>query len=515
MKHNHAYLAWFIALLPIMLLRDYTPDNELRYLSIVDEALRNGDIFTFTNQGEMYADKPPLYFWLMMVGKILLGGHRMWYLSLLSFLPAIIVIATMNRWLRQENEETKGNAALMLMTAGLFAGLAIVIRMDMLMTLFITLALYTFFRMYQGVATKKEATLFPLYLFLALFSKGPVGILVPLLSTLLFLLYRRKLRTWHRYWGWRTMVILLLGCGIWFTGVYLESGSEYLNNLLVHQTVGRGINAFHHKRPFYYYLISVWYSLAPWMLLSVGIIVAGMVRRKIQTELEQFFLIIILSTFVMLSVISSKLSVYMLPAFPFFIYLAALQLKKFDANNGWLRLTVAIPAVVLAASLPILIILSKSADTSYLGIPLVYLAATVSSLSSLYLLYSLYWKKQLHASMRIMGFGILLTLFVAGMAIPQLNAYFGWRELCEKAAQLADEKTTTTYYVYKISRAESMDVYLNQDVVFTTKEAIVNHSLKGQLLMLPEKTIRKDSDIRSVIGAKEQYSVGKYIIVVF
>ncbi len=77
MKHKHLYLLWFIALLPVMILRDYTPDNELRYLSIVDEALRNGDFFTFTNQGEIYADKPPFYFWLMMVGKTLLGGHRM------------------------------------------------------------------------------------------------------------------------------------------------------------------------------------------------------------------------------------------------------------------------------------------------------------------------------------------------------------------------------------------------------------------------------------------------------
>src|SRR5690554_2060740 len=116
MRNKYPYLIWFIALLPVMILRDYTPDNELRYLSIVDEALRNGDIFTFTNQGEIYADKPPFYFWLMMVGKTVLGGHRMWYLSLLSFLPAMVVVSTMTKWIRQENEEMKGNAALMLMT---------------------------------------------------------------------------------------------------------------------------------------------------------------------------------------------------------------------------------------------------------------------------------------------------------------------------------------------------------------------------------------------------------------
>ncbi|HMM17810.1 MAG TPA: dolichyl-phosphate-mannose--protein mannosyltransferase, partial [Petrimonas sp.] len=150
MKNKYLYLIWFVALLPVMILRDYTPDNELRYLSIVDEALQNGDVFTFTNQGEIYADKPPLYFWLMMAGKILLGGHRMWFLSLLSFVPAVIVLTTMAKWVRKENAENQTEALLMLMTAGLFTGLALVVRMDMLMCMFIVLALYTFFKIYKG-----------------------------------------------------------------------------------------------------------------------------------------------------------------------------------------------------------------------------------------------------------------------------------------------------------------------------------------------------------------------------
>ena len=35
------YSAVLICLLPAILLRDYTPATELRYLSIADEALRN------------------------------------------------------------------------------------------------------------------------------------------------------------------------------------------------------------------------------------------------------------------------------------------------------------------------------------------------------------------------------------------------------------------------------------------------------------------------------------------
>src|SRR5690554_585902 len=157
-KHLYLILIWFIALLPIMILRDFTPNNELRYLSIVDEALVNGDVFTFTNQGEIYADKPPLYFWLMMLGKVILNGHHMWFLSMLSFIPALVVIVTMTKWMQisnrgkngVENSENDNAAILMLMTSGLFLGLTIFVRMDMLMIMFITLSLYTFYKIYKG-----------------------------------------------------------------------------------------------------------------------------------------------------------------------------------------------------------------------------------------------------------------------------------------------------------------------------------------------------------------------------
>ena len=154
MKKKDIYLLlfWFIALLPIIILRDFTPTNQLRYLSIVHEALLNGDIFTFTNQGEIYADKPPLHFWFMMFGKTLFKGHYMWFLSGMSFMFALVTLVTMLKWVRlsyttkelAEYRENENAATLMLMTSSLFLGLAIFVRMDMLMLMFITLSLYTF-----------------------------------------------------------------------------------------------------------------------------------------------------------------------------------------------------------------------------------------------------------------------------------------------------------------------------------------------------------------------------------
>ena len=65
-----AFVLMFITLFPVLCMRDVSPSNELRYLSIADEAIANGDVMTFTNQGKDYADKPPLYFWMIMLSRL-------------------------------------------------------------------------------------------------------------------------------------------------------------------------------------------------------------------------------------------------------------------------------------------------------------------------------------------------------------------------------------------------------------------------------------------------------------
>ena len=525
MKNKQIYLIliWFIALLPIMIMRDFTPNNELRYLSIVDEALVNGDVFTFTNQGEIYADKPPLHFWLMMLGKVLLNGHRMWYLSMLSFIPALITLVTMTKWMRMsnrekeisENEENENAGILMLMTSGLFIGLTIFVRMDMLMVMFITLSLYTFYKIYKRENHPRDTYLFPIYVFLALFSKGPIGILIPLISTTLFLIFRKKIHTFKKYWGWKSLLIILAGVIIWFTGVYIEGGNEYLNNLLVHQTVERGINSYHHKEPFYYYAISIWYSIAPWSLLAIGLLVASLYKRKIKSDIELFFAIIVLSSFGFLSIISSKIEIYFLPAIPSFIFLTALLLKHFNIQNKWIRASLAIPAMSLVTALPVIVYLSNMNKTAYLAMPLIYIAATILTITGLVIIFFLYRKRETYKAIYSMSLGLLLSIFVLGCAMPQLNNQLGWRNLCTKAMELTKERNISDYYIYEISRAENMDVYLKKDVHVVTKEMIVENMLKNKLLLLPIKQVKNDNDILSVIKTKEHYQIGKYMIVVF
>lgn len=532
-KNTYAvYIGLCVALLPVLLLRDFTPDNELRYLSIADEALRNNTFFTFTNHGVPYADKPPLYLWFVMLGKWLFGSHQMWFLSLFSLVPALVTVHVMDRWTgRSLNSEGHATARLMLLTCALFVGMAVTLRMDMLMCMFIVLALRSFFRLYSaqpenartaaagvaggmaGAAVSAEAAarekwLFPIYVFMAVFSKGPIGILVPLLAPTVFLIYKRRLRQFGRYWGWRTWAILIVLCAGWFGVVYAEGGNEYLDNLLFHQTLDRAVNAFHHERPFYFYAISVWYSIAPWSLAVIGLIVAAACKKLITTDLQQFFVTIMLTTFVMLSCISSKVHIYLLPAFPFMVYTGMMFMPAFSRTK-WLKLTIAIPSAAIAASLPALAVIANGKDTSWLGLPAFYAAAAILSASGIYAIISLYGKRGgADKAVRTIAVGMLAAVFAGGWALPQVKEQIGYGALCEKALEVSQATGTTDFCTWNIKRSENMDVYLHRDVEIIPKEETPKAEA-GRTKVLMTRT----RDASTFKGCKT-YTVGKYAVIV-
>ena len=343
---------YLLLLLPLLLRREITPDNELKYLQIADEALRDGHFWCLYLDGAAYADKPPLYLWILMGLRRLLGFHCIPLLELFSLLPAFGVLAIFDRWCCNFTLPWRIAAEMALLTTAYFLGGALVLRMDMLMVFFITLAMRLFWRIDQGGGSRKLQAAFALSVFLAIFSKGPVGFLFPLLGTSAWLLRERRLREWGRTWGWITWLILIVLCGIWWGCAYLEGGRPYIDNLLVHQTVDRAVNAFHHQRPWYWYLYTVWYAMGPWALLTIPVSVRGLVRHEGDTALVRFFLLVSTVFFVLMSCFSSKLQIYLLPAFGFVNY-AAFQLLQAadDGRRRWPRLLRTVTFIAAGAML--------------------------------------------------------------------------------------------------------------------------------------------------------------------
>lgn len=576
MKRNQIIIIIFIfiSILPILIMRDFTPDNELKYLSIADEAIEQGHIVAFYNHGVAYADKPPLYFWAVMLGKLIFGKHVMLFISMLSVIPALIIFAVMNRWTSKyylnkpisnfgisgQAEYDKNcniTAMLLLGTTAFFLACMLVLRMDMLMTMFITLSLYTFFRMYTiakqgslGVNSIQQCNYrfftkyrrlqiaLPIYIFLAIFSKGAIGFILPILVIIIFLLIKGDIKDIGKYLGWRMWVVLASLCAIWFGAVYLDGGEDYLNNLLFNQTVNRAVNAFHHKKAFYYYGISFWYAAAPWALLSIVTLITAYIKGEIKSDVEKFYATVFFTTIIMLSCISSKLEVYLLPCFPFIIYLTAILLHKLKPNF-FIKAAIAIPAIVLISIFTLSLFVTSNGETMQVAIPFlninesvpVKLWAPAQVFTSVLFIGGILslifiFKNKTGHSIAAAGISLLLTIFIASLSMPQINKLIGAKNMCLCAKQVAEQYGIDNYSIYSIKVGQNFDVYfkemMHNDGKSTAEISALEinkksekdlQSLNNTLLIVETKDASKDTLLRRAIAGYKIISSGKYSII--
>ncbi len=499
------YLIYFLLLLPLFIFRDYTPANELRYVSIVEEALENGTFFTFYNHGSPYADKPPLYFWWMMLTRVVTGGYHLWLMGLMSILPAIGIMAIMEKWLKIEKIGFHPLAAsLMLGTTVMFLGGAVVLRMDMMMVFFITLSLFTFFRMYKRVDRPSEKYLLPVYVFLAIFSKGAVGLLLPLVCMAAFLLAKKEIRHFGKFFGWTQWGILLGLCILWFSAIYIEGGNEYLNNLLFKQTVGRGINSFHHKEPFYFYFTRFLFTFAPWSLLYLFAMVKGGIRRAFTSDTEKFFVTAILTMFLIMSLVSSKIDIYLLPVYPFIAYLTAAAIGK-NSGDTLARWCVCIPAGAVALIFPALLLFSGNlplpVQHPMIAFPAVFFLSAGGIASIVYCV-----RKNLNGAIASLALGILVTVFIASFDIKSYNRYIGLGEIARAGQSVAKEKGVDEYYFFDFGRAENMDAYLGKELVKVSDVGQLDSADRTspeKILFVRTKEFRWHPELEAWLGNRE------------
>lgn len=482
-----------VCLLPMMAMRDFTPSNELRYLSIADEAIDNGHLFAFYNHGIPYADKPPLYFWIVMLCRLLFGHHSCLALSMFSLIPAFAIVGIMDRWvMKGKSAMNRMSVAGMTLTCVMFLGTMVVLRMDMLMCLFIVLALRTFYRMYTGEGSRRQDSLtLPLWIFLALFTKGPVGLLMPPLAIAVFLAVKRDWKGFRKCLGLKTWGIIAALSAVWLTCVWLEGGLEYINNLLFKQTVGRAVNAFTHARPFWFYLVTILWCLAPYTLLLIGSFMASLLPvRKAGAEkvsdLEILFLCTIISTAAMLSSFSSKLPIYLVSVLPFCVYLFPTVLDRIG-ERGWMRWSVGIfQILLLCAGIATLLFLSGSVtipaaaclldEYSFAREAPVVNAVILLTLANAMGTWFLIKRKSVNIPALLLSAGLFLAAFSASAVLRDLNPYIGYGSICSRVPEGTDVATIFLH------RPENIDVYTGRQITdFGDDPAKLSEAVKAHI----------------------------------
>ena len=183
-------------------------------------------------------------------------------------------------------------------------------------------------------------------------------------------------------------------------------------------------------------------------------------------------------------------------------------------QNVWIKLTIALPAVIFILALPGIVYVSSMEGMQYLADRFIYAGAVVLTLTGILVIYFIYLKRDSVRSINSLALGFLLSVFLIGWSMPKLNNQLGWGNMCEKAKELSEEYKINDYWVYKISRSENMDVYLGKDIIKAEKEDLLNENNENKLLMLRTKDIKNDPDIHSLVLNKVQYQFGENVIVI-
>lgn len=325
--------------------------DEVRYANAYENMHRAGTWVVLSLNGMPYPDKPPIYFWfLALLDKITpLDPPAVFFLgAALSGLLFLFAIYALTRAVRLSKDAALA-AALVCASCLFFAAILHYSRMDLLFAALTVAAQACFFRGYADPDARKNIgwTLAAFALCgLAVLVKGPLGLLFPLLSLLVYLGWRGELR---RFFTLRTLAGL--GCfaavaSAWVVAAYAVEGADFVRTVFMEQIFQRATNTFHHKEgPFYYFAVlpATW---LPWTLILAAAPVGLLLRRAFWTEVRSeskadsdrvrgrtWLWICALSAFGLLSCLSGKVVIYVLPLFAPMAALTADSLLDWDVNR--------------------------------------------------------------------------------------------------------------------------------------------------------------------------------------
>ncbi|PWV58916.1 ArnT family glycosyltransferase [Plasticicumulans acidivorans] len=251
--------------LPLLVHRELWVQDEARYGEVLREMLESGRWLVPHLNGHPYPDKPPLYFWgVAMLGGLVGQGELAFRLfSLLSTLLATLGTWTLGRRLY--------GARAGLWAALCFLGMLVTVvvgqiaRMDMALT---AATVWAWVGLLEHARSGSRAALLGFWsgAALALAFKGPIALAFTVVPALLW-------RAWHgRFAGVRALHPLagigglLLGVLLWIGAVLLDGEGAYLSTIWHEQIVGRAINSWSHKEPFWFYAALLPLLLMPWTL---------------------------------------------------------------------------------------------------------------------------------------------------------------------------------------------------------------------------------------------------------
>ncbi len=303
--------------------------TEARVAGIAMQMHLDNDWVTPRLFGQPFLEKPPLSLWLD-AGAIRAFGGTPWAVRLASAFAGLFSVMLLYAMLRRfgRPKEIAWTAGILLATMASYWVNSRSVGEDALLALGVSMALLAFFQGHR-LPTLGSAALFVGGIAIATLSKGVLGLAMPGVVIFVYLVCTSLLDKRLKPGDWlRPGLLTLLGVIpllLWLLVLYQRGGSAAVAEVLLTNSIGRFSGSFveaGHYEPFYYYLAKLPQAFLPWNIL----VYLGLWHFRKQLANNRyllFFSLWLLAEFVMLSLASSKRTVYLMSLTPAAAVIAA------------------------------------------------------------------------------------------------------------------------------------------------------------------------------------------------
>ena len=299
--------------------RDLWEPDETRYAVVAREMKETGNWILPHLNGEIYAEKPPLFFWLVNLSTFFLGVNNEFTNRLPSALAGFMTFLLVFFFGKRLFDMSAAFlSSLILATCFLFPQLSRWMMLDSLFTLFFLLSLFYFYLGYEEEGSRRKYYLFAgFFMGLGVLTKGPIAYL-PVPTFLLFGFFQKEIKKfWNRnlLWGCLLSVVLVL---IWWLPAAWMGGKDYIYWLLFKQAVGTYMEGgtHFHPEPFYFYFIRFPLEFLPWIVFLPTAFIFGL-RKEFGKRKEFLFLSVwFIFIFLFFTLSKGKKDNYLFPLYP-------------------------------------------------------------------------------------------------------------------------------------------------------------------------------------------------------
>ena len=285
--------------------------DEINFAESAREMIASGNYFSVQINFNRFTEKPPLFFWMQVVSMKLFGVNE-FSARFPNAICGIITLVVLFRIGKQIFNEYFARIWVMVylgtFVTFLYFKSGII---DPWFNLFIFLAIYHFYSLTTmlQVNRMKHLVLTGVFLGLAVLTKGPVAILIALLTYVVVVVLNRFRFFINGKEFIAIFVTTLLVCFAWFGVDLIQNGPSFLIEFLQRQIAIFSTSDADHGEPFFYH----WWVLLLGCFPASVFFIKGMfvqVEPKEQKMFKQWMVVLFWVTLLLFSIVKTKIVHY-------------------------------------------------------------------------------------------------------------------------------------------------------------------------------------------------------------